>query len=48
MLKAYAVALILTTSSPASTDLDGAKNAEQFKSATTTEQTYRPGNGIGF
>lgn len=48
MLKAYAIALILTTSTPASTDLDGAKNAEQLKPATTTTQTYRPGNGIGF
>ena len=48
MLKAYAVALILTTSSPASTDLDGAKKADQLKPATTTTQTYRPGNGIGF
>lgn len=48
MLKAYAVALILTTSTPASADLDGAKNAEQLKPATTTTQAYRPGNGIGF
>ena len=47
MLKAYAVALILTTSAPANTDFDGAKNAKQLKPATTT-QTYRPGNGIGF
>lgn len=48
MLKAYAVALILSTSTPASTDLDGAKQAEQLKPAPATTQLHKPGNGIGF
>ncbi len=50
MLKAYAVALILTTSSPVANDVDGAKKAEQSKQTTTTTQTQarRPGAGIGF
>ncbi|WJG10633.1 hypothetical protein [Aliiglaciecola sp. LCG003] len=47
MLKAYAVALMLTTS-PASTTLDGAKQAEQKTVTTQTTQAQRPGNGIGF
>lgn len=48
MLKAYAVALILTTSNPVSTDVDGAKNAELAKQATTTTQARKPGHGVGF
>ena len=48
MLKAYAVALILTTSAPVATDVDGAKNAEQLKQTTTTTQARKPGTGIGF
>lgn len=48
MLKAYAVALILTTSTPTSADLDGAKKAEANTPATATTQLYKPGSGIGF
>ncbi|GAB2690357.1 hypothetical protein Q4574_00260 [Aliiglaciecola sp. 3_MG-2023] len=48
MLKAYAVALMLTTT-PASANLDGANIAEQQKTVSTaSNKALKPGGGIGF
>ncbi len=48
MLKAYAVALMLTTT-PTSANLDGANITEQQKTvSTTSNKVLKPGGGIGF
>ncbi|MEP4891738.1 MAG: hypothetical protein ABJV04_17075 [Aliiglaciecola sp.] len=48
MLKAYAVALMLTTT-PASANLDGANITNQQKTVSTaSNKVLKPGGGIGF
>ncbi|GAA6185446.1 hypothetical protein Q4567_01635 [Aliiglaciecola sp. 2_MG-2023] len=48
MLKAYAVALMLTTT-PTSANLDGANITEQQKTvSTSSDKVLKPGGGIGF